>query len=96
MLLYLIHKNELDILDIPIATILEQFLAHVTEARRSATLDLRQAGDYLVMGARLMEIKVRMLSPDLIEEEDDLLEEELEEAVLRKGIPNQASVVLTS
>lgn len=79
LLLYLIHKNELDILDIPIATILEQFLAHVTEARRSATLDLRQAGDYLVMGARLMEIKVRMLSPDLIEEEDDLLEEELED-----------------
>ncbi|NRA76365.1 MAG: segregation/condensation protein A [Planctomycetes bacterium] len=79
LLLYLIHKNELDILDIPIATILEQFLAHVTEARRSATLDLRQAGDYLVMSARLMEIKVRMLSPGLIEEEDDLLEEELED-----------------
>jgi segregation and condensation protein A len=79
LLLYLIHKNELDIFDIPIATILEQFLAHVTEARLAATLDLRQAGDYLVMGARLMEIKARMLSPSLIEEEDDLLEEELED-----------------
>ncbi|MGE4619598.1 MAG: segregation/condensation protein A [Planctomycetota bacterium] len=79
LLLYLIHKNELDILDIPIAKILQQFLAHVTEARRTETLDLRQAGDYLVMGARLMEIKARMLSPSLIEEEDDLLEEELED-----------------
>ncbi len=79
LLLYLIHKNELDIFDIPIATILEQFLAHVTEARLTATLDLRQAGEYLVMGARLMEIKARMLSPSLIEQEDDLLEEELED-----------------
>lgn len=79
LLLYLIHKNELDILDIPIAKILEQFLAHVSSAHESGRLDLRQSGDYLVMGARLMEIKARILSPSLIDEEDDLLEEELED-----------------
>ncbi len=79
LLLYLIHKNELDILDIPIAKILEQFLIHVTTAQQAGNLDLRQSGDYLVMGARLMEIKARILSPSLIEEEDDLLEEELED-----------------
>ena len=79
LLLYLIHKNELEILDIPIAMILEQFLAHVTTAHENGTLDLRQSGEYLVMGARLMEIKARILSPSLIDEEDDLLEEELED-----------------
>ena len=79
LLLYLIHKNEIEILDIPVAQVLEQFLAHVTAAQQASTLDLGQAGDYLVMGARLFEIKCRMLSPDLIEAEDDLLEEELED-----------------
>jgi len=79
LLLYLIHRNEIEILDIPVAQVLEQFLAHVTAAQQASTLDLGQAGDYLVMGARLFEIKCRMLSPDLIEAEDDLLEEELED-----------------
>ncbi|MDE0960661.1 MAG: segregation/condensation protein A [Planctomycetota bacterium] len=79
LLLYLIHKNEINILDIPVAQVLEQFLAHVTGAQLAGTLDLRQAGDYLVMGARLVEIKCRMLSPELIEAEDELLEEELDD-----------------
>ena len=79
LLLYLIHKNEIDILDLPVAKVLEQFLQHVTSAQQQGTLYLRQAGDYLVMGARLVEIKCRMLSPDLIEVDDDLLEEELED-----------------
>ncbi len=79
LLLYLIHRNEIDILDLPVARVLEQFLQHVTSAQQQGTLDLRQAGDYLVMGARLVEIKCRMLSPDLIEVDDDLLEEELED-----------------
>ena len=79
LLLYLIHKNEIDILDIPIAEVLEQFLQHVTQAQEKGLLDLRTAGEYLVMSARLIEIKSRMLSPQLLEEEDDLLEEELED-----------------
>ncbi len=79
LLLYLIHRNEIEILDIPVAQVLEQFLAHVTSAQQARTLDLGQAGDYLVMGARLVEIKCRMLSPDLIDAEDELLEEELED-----------------
>ena len=87
LLLYLIHKNEVDILDIPIAEILKQFLGHVTEARQRELLDLRSTGDYLVMSARLIEIKARMLSPQLIEEEDDLLEEELEDP--RKNLVEQ-------
>ena len=79
LLLYLIHKNEVDILDIPIAQVLEQFLRHITQARELGQLDLRTTGEYLVMSARLIEIKSRMLSPQLLEEEDDLLEEELED-----------------
>ena len=79
LLLYLIHKNEIDILDIPIAVVLGQFLGHVSEAQKRGQLDLLSAGEYLVMSARLIEIKSRMLSPQLLDEEDDLLEEELED-----------------
>ncbi len=87
LLRYLIHKNEIDILDIPIAAVLEQFLEHVHEARERGQLDLRTTGDYLVMSARLIEIKARMLSPQLLDEEDDLLEEELEDP--RKNLVEQ-------
>ena len=79
LLLYLIHKNEIDILDIPISQVLGQFLGHVSEAQKRGQLDLLSAGEYLVMSARLIEIKSRMLSPQLLDEEDDLLEEELED-----------------
>jgi len=79
LLLYLIHKNEIDILDIPIVEILEQFLSHLTEAREKDAIDLQSIGDYLVMAARLLEIKSRLVAPFPSSEEEDLLEEELED-----------------
>ncbi len=63
LLLYLIRKDEVDIHDIPIARITEQYLAHVRELDDGHGLDLDVAGDFLVMAATLMEIKSRMLAP---------------------------------
>ena len=78
LLLYLIHKNEVDILDIPIARILDQYLEHLRILERSGQLDLFEAGEFLVMAARLMEIKSRMLLPNAPSVDDDEpLEEEL-------------------
>jgi segregation and condensation protein A len=60
LLLYLIKKNEIDVYDIPIATILDEFLAYVEVIKE---LDLDVAGDFILMGATLMHIKSRMLLP---------------------------------
>lgn len=60
LLLYLIKKNEIDIYDIPIAKILEEFLEYVELIRE---LDLEVAGDFILMASTLMQIKSRMLLP---------------------------------
>ncbi|MFP4477582.1 MAG: segregation and condensation protein A [Desulfatibacillaceae bacterium] len=60
LLLYLIRKNEVDIYDIPISDITDQYLAYI-EMMKSMNIDL--AGDFLVMAATLMQIKSRMLLP---------------------------------
>lgn len=60
LLLYLIRKANVDILDIPMATLTVQYLDYV-EAMRSENLEL--AAEYLVMAAMLIEIKSRMLLP---------------------------------
>jgi len=60
LLLYLIRKADIDVLDIPMARLTEQYLEYV-EAMRHRNLEL--AAEYLVMAAMLMEIKSRMLLP---------------------------------
>jgi segregation and condensation protein A len=60
LLLYLIRKQNIDILDIPVAEITRQYMGYV-EIMRVANLDL--AAEYLVMAALLAEIKSRMLLP---------------------------------
>ena len=57
MLLHLIHEDEVDITDLPIAKIADQFLAVINE------LGLNQAADYLEMAARLLRIKAQLLLP---------------------------------
>jgi len=71
LLLYLIRRQNLDILGIPIAEITKQYMEYV-ELMRNINLDL--AAEYLVMAAMLAEIKSRMLLPrhEEVEEEDDL------------------------
>ncbi|HNS00627.1 MAG TPA: segregation/condensation protein A, partial [Planctomycetota bacterium] len=73
LLLYLIRKDEIDILAIPIAQVLEQYEQFV---RFLADIDVNLAADYLVMATTLMEIKSRMLLPPAPGAED---EEELED-----------------
>ena len=60
LLLFLIRKNELDIYDIPIATVTKQYIQVL---RSMQQLDLEIAGEFFVMAASLMEIKSRMLLP---------------------------------
>ena len=60
LLLYLIRKSNLDILDIPMAPLTNQYLVYVEAMRRN---NLELAADYLLMAAMLLEIKSRMLLP---------------------------------
>jgi len=60
LLLFFIKRDELDILDIPISRITKEFLAYINYLQE---LDLEIAGDFIVMAAELMQIKVKMLLP---------------------------------
>ncbi|OIN94753.1 MAG: chromosome segregation protein ScpA [Deltaproteobacteria bacterium CG1_02_45_11] len=70
LLIHLIKKNEVDIYDIPIALITDQYLEYI-EWMKSMNIDL--AGDFIVMAATLTQIKSRMLLPisEGDEEEED-------------------------
>ena len=73
LLLHLIKKNEMDINDIPMAAITEQYLS-ILDAMKTLNLDL--AGEFLLMAASLLYIKSKLLLPKIVEEE---LEEEEED-----------------
>src|ERR1044071_648796 len=60
LLLFLVKRNEVDICDIPIARIAEQFSEYLTVLR---VVDVEWAGDFLVMASTLMEIKSKLLLP---------------------------------
>jgi segregation and condensation protein A len=60
LLLYLVKRHEIDLNDIPIARLTEQYLQH---ARLIQHLDINLAGEFLVMAATLLEIKSAMLMP---------------------------------
>ncbi len=69
LLLFLIKKNDLDITDISIAEITEQYMQYIEMMKM---LDLEVVGEFLVMAASLMQIKSRMLlPPDPVELEED-------------------------
>jgi segregation and condensation protein A len=68
LLLHLIKKNEVEIIDIPVATITEQYLAYL-EMLHGLRLDV--AGEFLVMAATLTLIKSRLLLPRTEEDEDE-------------------------
>jgi segregation and condensation protein A len=60
LLLYLIRRQNFNILDIPMASVTRQYLAYVEQIRKT---NLELASDYLLMAAMLIEIKSRMLLP---------------------------------
>ena len=73
LLLYLIQKEEVDIYDIPIAKITDQYLEYLELMK---LLDLSIAGEFLVMAATLMHIKSKMLLPPEVVEGEEKLEED--------------------
>jgi len=74
LLVHLVRKNELDIYDIPIALITEQYLQYL-EWMQAMNIDY--AGDFLLMASTLAQLKSRMLLPvhDGEDEEEDVLQE---------------------
>jgi len=92
LLLYLIKKNDIDICDIPIATITDKYMEYIEMMK---LLDLELVGEFLVMAATLMQIKSRMLLPpdpvEEVEEEDprDELVKRLQEYKIFKEIAEQ-------
>ncbi len=76
LLLYLVRKEEVDIYDISIAKITDQYIQYI-EILKSLDIDL--AGDFLVMAATLMQIKSAMLLPKADPESGLLGEEDLDD-----------------
>lgn len=69
LLLHLVKKNEVELSDIPMATITDQYIAYLALLQQ---LDLDVAGEYLVMAATLLHLKSRLLLPeDEVTEEDE-------------------------
>ena len=68
LLLSLIQKNKVEISDIPISLICDQYMAYITEAER---LDMDLASEFIVMASELMLIKSKMLLPKAEPEEED-------------------------
>jgi segregation and condensation protein A len=85
LLLHLIKKHELDIYDIPIALITQQYLDYIDTMQE---LDLDVAGEFLVMAATLIHIKSRMLLPRPDPAQEDP-EEDPREALVRRLLEHQ-------
>ncbi len=78
LLLYLVRKHELEIVDIPIALITDQYLKHLDVLEY---LDINSVGDFLAMATMLVEIKSKSLLPRNEEEDDQPLEDPRKELV---------------
>ena len=68
LLLHLIEKNKVDIYDIPIVMITEQYLDYI---KAMETEDMNVMSEFLVMAATLLDIKCRMLLPKEVNEEGE-------------------------
>jgi segregation and condensation protein A len=68
LLLYLVKRHEIDLHDIPVATLTEQYLHHLEVIK---SIDVESAGEFLVMAATLVEVKSRMIIPQSMREEGD-------------------------
>lgn len=76
LLLYLIRKDEIDIFDIPISEVVAQYHLYLEVLRN---LSPNACGEFLVMAARLMEIKSKLLLPrEVLDEEEDLEDPRIE------------------
>ncbi len=80
LLMHLIEKSQIDIYDIPIAEVTEQYLAYIKQMEE---VDLEIASEFLVMAATLLQIKSRMLLPKKKTEDDTVEEDPRDELVAR-------------
>ena len=86
LLLYLVKRNEVDICDIPIAKVAEQFIEYL---RHTELVDVERAGEFLVMAATLIHMKSRTLLPRPDPTQDDVIEEDPREALVRRLLEHQ-------
>ena len=90
LLLSLISKNKVNIEDIPISLICDQYMAYIREAEK---LDMELATEFLLMASELMYIKSKMLLPKTTPEEEDP-RAGLADALLRYQQAKQAAAVM--
>ena len=89
LLIYLIRKNNIDILDIPMANLTSQYINYVEKMR---VIKFELAADYLLMSAMLIEIKSRMLLPKpILEDEEDDPRAELVKKLIEYELMKDAS-----
>ena len=97
LLMHLIEKNKIDIYDIPIAVLTEQYLAYLDRFRE---FNIEIASSFLVMAATLLQIKSRMMLPKAPKEDADAEEEdprkELVERILEYRKFKQVSAELST
>ena len=75
LLLFLVKRNEVDVCDIPVARITDQYLVYL---RLLELVDVERAGDFIVLAATLMEIKSKLLLPRTEEEGEEEVDPRLE------------------
>lgn len=86
LLLYLIRKNHIDIYDIPVASVLQQYLEYIELMRMC---DINVAAEYMVIAATLIQIKSRMLIPQNEEAVENGEEEDPRADLVRKLLEYQ-------
>lgn len=92
LLLHLLSKNKVEITDIPIAAILEQYLTYIRQMRE---FDLEVASEFITMAAQLMYIKSKMLLPVYQDEDAEDPRAGLVEALLEYQQFREASTILS-
>ena len=93
LLLYLIRKQNIDILNIPMAQVTSQYMAYV-QAMEASRIEL--AAEYLLMAAMLIEIKSRLLVPKQVEHPDFLDEAEDPRAELMRRLLEYEQIKLAA
>ena len=91
LLLSLIHKNKVNIEDIPIVLIFDQYMEYINEAQR---LDLDLASEFILMASELMLIKSKLLLPRNEEIEEDP-RKQLADALIKYQQAKAAALVLS-
>jgi len=92
LLIHLIRKNEVDIFDIPVALITDQYLAYLDMMK---AFNITVAGEFLVMASTLMHIKSRMLLPSSEDDEEEDPRDEIARPLLEFLQLKEAAGLLT-